>query len=358
MGLRNELDDLLLLQQASQGFADAGQRLRQQAATRKLQQEAPALLASGDIAGITGLLSGVDNGETLRQLLVEKVKAGGKEKKPSLTIEQLQASFPEVPTPRLAAFVGLPSDEQFAGINQIRGLEAEERQGKETERRSRGELQGLRNNVRGATEKDIKALDEERRQLDKVKLSLVKGTTSGDAVAFNFLARALAGEKGPLSNDDINRFVARAFAGDLQKFENFVTGKTTSILTPDQKKAFKELIDVADNNYTSYKAERLGSLYQRAIADNPGLVDENGKLDDSIAERIKQAGLVYDKGEIRAPNVKQATYVGPEADVMKVAATIKDPKTREQALAALKQYEGKVVPDEVVKRIKEAAKVK
>lgn len=133
------------------------------------------------------------------------------------------------------------------------------------------------------------SIEQEDRAFSKVQEAIKQGTLPADAVVFNFLARNLAGEKGPLSDQDRAQFIARAFGGDMQKFQNFLSGKSTSVLQPAQRKAFQQLVGTAARNFEKYKDEAVGERLSRAN-DYMDLV-KDGKIDPRIERRAKQWGF-------------------------------------------------------------------
>lgn len=361
MGLRNQLQDLLAIQELSGGFAKSAQGMREQAGQQVLAQQAPGLIESGRIPEVLGLATAAGDTDLMRQVISAGLKKKDPTETPSLDLMKLKSAFPGVPESQLQPLVGLPAKDQLTAAGQIRGFESEERQSTETQRRMRQEVQGQRVKVGAKVDPAFKAIEEEERSLEKVREAMKKGTLPADAVVFNFLARNLAGEKGPLSDQDRAQFVSKAFAGDAQAFSNWLTGRSTSKMTDEQRAAFKELIGVATSNFEKYKQERLGSELTLAIADNPLLIGDDGKLDPSLEKRLERGGFQYQDGKLVAKNVqKKQVPLTPETPVQDVIGTIKDEKTKRQMTEALQAFQqanpGKPISRDFTNAAIEAAK--
>lgn len=319
MGLRDFLGNMNVITGLTGDLRQQAEQQRQEEAIAQLRQQIPGAVQSGNFGDIaaTSLGAGPAGMAMSREILgdlIKNNKKSGAGAPPSMGLEQLKALNVGADETQLSPLVGLPAQQQLGGISAIQKSISEQRQATETARRAGESVQNQRKNVGAKMDPLFKEFSEADSQYSRVKEALNQKTRPGDAVVFNFLARNVAGERGPLSNDDITRFASRAFGGDVQSAENFFDGGTTSILTPDQRKAFDDLLNLAADKYEGYKSRRMGGALTRAIADNPKLIGENDDLAPSLKKRIDQAGFTYKDGELSKVVKKETSKPSFKAD--------------------------------------------
>jgi hypothetical protein len=228
------------------------------------------------------------------------------------------------------------------------------------------------------SKKGIRAIESQIADLDKtfnnVKGALDAGTQPADAIVFNFLARFVAGEKGPLAEGDINRLKGKYGAEDYNKVMQYITSEGKSTLTPQQRAAYQELYDMTVKNYDQYKEDLIGNQLTDALRYEGTLFNpETGKLNKRAERYFKKFGYEVEsidgdfsavkktqKREVIDANAKSAvssTGGGQETEVTKLVDQIKDPTQKAQAQAAIQAYKGKAVPEALMQRIKAAAGV-
>jgi hypothetical protein len=202
-----------------------------------------------------------------------------------------------------------------------------------------------------------KELQKEQRQNENVAMALKQNSTAADAIVFNYIARAVAGEKGPLSDGDVNRLISKAFEGDVQKFNNWVASGTTSTLSEDQRKAYNDIVGGAVKNFEAYKEGKLSDTVNRAQGDYPLLYGEDGTPDRSIIQRAQKHGYEHRGGGTFEKKLKTTEHAGDYAAPAALAGQIKDPVAKAQAMEAIEHYKSinKPVPQPTLDAFKKAA---
>lgn len=294
MDLRNYLETLAVGNQAGENFAKSAQELRQQAALQQFAAQVPQLAQNQDVGGIVSGALSYGNQTPLNELL--KNAMNPTKNKAPYTEQQLVAQGLEADKAKVIK--DLPFDQQKDAIDNIaatksrgiseRGVAVSE---ENAARNLREETQKQRNLVaKNFKEVETKFRDEDR-AISKIGEAFNQKTLPSDAVVMNYIARNIAGEKGPLSEGDIKRIVGDSFYGDLTAAENWIKGATSSKATPEQRAAYKQLLDIAKTNFDTYRQQAVYDTFQQALEDNPKL-KANGKLDNQII--LKADRLGYD----------------------------------------------------------------
>ena len=209
-------------------------------------------------------------------------------------------------------------------------------------RRNKQFIQGQRTALNSELSKISKNIRETDELYNNVKDAMAKGTLPADAVVFNFLARKLANEKGPLSDSDRAQFISRAFEGDKQKFDNFISGASTSPLTDEQRQAFKDLIDQSVKNYEKVKASAVEDTLSQAIGGKPDLFTDTA--DKLATDFAKKYGFEYTKKDgvwelNKKEVIKSAAPTGGSANTNQETAK-PDPLKSQEFLALDKVHKG------------------
>jgi hypothetical protein len=287
-----------------------------------------------------------------------------KPKKPLYTTEQAKG-FGLTPSEESALLSIQDPDKQEKYVDNLMskrsaGVQAEGLDIKKSDAaiRERKEVQTQRSAFTGAFNKIEADLQKEERALLNVKDAIKRGDNASDAIVFNWVARAVANEKGPLNEGDIQRLKNETFEGKAEQFSNWLKGGTITNLTEAQRKSFADIVGAAEKRFGDYKSERIHDVVGRASIDQPLLFDESGAPDKAISVRAEKYGLEHKGGgafERKATKTTEISgdYAAPAAS----AGKISDPKLKSQALDAIKSYQsaGKPVPQATLDMIKKAA---
>jgi len=337
-------------------------KLREQVAQRNLQKQLPELIQNRDLGGLVQGSLDAGNTQPLGSVITTMAQnqmprplaiRPGKE---GITQDVLETiGIPEAQAQAIAGAGGL--DAQKALISGYQKGKDQERLGSEAGRRSAQNVQSQRSawaKRANKIESDATAFEG---QAKVVKDALNAGSLPGDAVVFNFLARAVAGEKGPLSDSDISRFSSRAFGGDVQKFENFLSGQTTATLTPDQRAAFRELLEIKTKNAAQDKEKLIQSMFEDSKGDYPLLFGSGKEPDAAVKTRAERFGFDYKDGAFSKKKTQKIS--GRLAPLVVLASKIKDESVRNRFIGALQAREGQDITEQQASameaRIKEAS---
>lgn len=373
-----DIEEILRL---SQGFREAALGAKQQQVQSQLSAQAPELLAQSSpesLSQLAGLGLQAGDPSIMRQMVesqlrAQAVKPVGETAQP-YSLESLKLlGAPELAGLTLAEQKAVLSGRESASERALRerGLK---QQAVAAERRDVADVRSERKAFREDFEKEKTKLEEEKRAIDKTISAFKQGTVTGDAVVFNFIARNISGDKGSLSEGDIARILSRNLGGDAQRVINFVTNVNASVLTSDQRKAYGKLLQMAQQNYSRYRDERLGEKLQMAQSDFPRLFEKGA--DKSVVDRAKSEGFdvkvttggvsFEKKGEpkelrVQAPSGGQtpssAEAQNLVAPIQAEISKIKDSKTRELYLRKLQErVSGKALSESAAQQMLEIVK--
>lgn len=343
-----------------QAGSEAMQKYTSAKKLRELGAQMPEMIKEKGMMGFAGELLPYDPA-TARQLIKD---AGSGNAKAGLSFEKLQAMNPgNVPEDKVRGIAdsGLDAEKQ---TKMLLGLGSANLQQTSEGRRARGEVQMP---LKEFTEK-FNGFEKETANLDKsfknVDTALRQKTLPADAVVFNFLARNVAGEKGPLSDNDRAQFVSKAFAGNEQAAENFFTGRSTSKLTNEQRKAFYDLVAATRDNYNGWKTDMA-----KTFIGNYGLRPElsrGGAPHKALSAKAKQYGLSIalnpetETLEVKQQQRKKMPPPGTgETSFQNLLKTMSPQDAADaQAIAAPYINAGKPLPADLMEEMKRAAGVK
>ena len=365
----NFYDDIIAqISSGAKEFAGGAGELRKIAAQQEYQNQAPSLInalsAGADELSLYSpsearlqlaqLASNAGDPQLMRELIKSQVEPK-KALQPLMTPSQIKANRSYTPEQQKELIAAQTAEQQndlarqYASGNAALGeRDAEKRRVEQT-------VQAQRNLLGGELSKISKNIRESDELFANVKDSIEKGTLPADAVVFNFLARKLAGEKGPLSDQDRDQFVARSFGGKLEEYNNFIAGRSSSKLRPEQREAFKELIQQAVKNYQKQKDSAIYDTLEQAVGGKPLLfTDKPDRLANDFA---KKHGLEYTNVDgswqlrRKAQDGKKSTVSGVNPETKKISLNglsdkinkIKDPKARNSALAKISAAQGQEV---------------
>lgn len=364
------VDDLLKIRDAwAQVNADK-KAFAQQDAQMKLQQRAPHLFAaqgvSPEMSELAGL--GLEAGDptAYRTLLEQSFKKPDPTKAPiGMEQAQLLAQGLGVQDPAvLQAIQGLPQQQAQSYLGSVtsaknaRAADADRDATRGLFEQSQNRLQEKENQrQREVFMKDIKdnekSLAEASSALGAAKAAITKGTKPSQSIVENFLLRSVAGEKGPLSDNDRAAFAAKSGFGTFQDAVNYFTGVASSNWTDDQTEAFQDLLKLAEDKQKANEVRVIGD----SLARTGGLKTFQG--DDFSIKELNRVAKKYgfeQKGGGWEKVVSEEKFVGPEASIQQDIEKIKDPQMKTQAQAAVAQFKGKAIPQALKDRILKAAK--
>lgn len=312
MGLREALLEMQAANEMTGAAAQSAQNLRQQVERERLaeqlrsgQQVAPQEIAAG--ASLSG-------NQTPINLLMSGMSKSSKEGE-AFTPEQLKAAGLSDEEVQLAASIKSPSRQQTF-ITDIqkknkRNLEESEagRRGQEIGRKQGEQFRKI--------EKEFADTDKTYSMVQDV-LAKKELSVPEQGLVFNFLARNVAGEKGPLSDQDVARYSARTGIGSMEQLKNYMSGDAKMTLSPQQKIALKDMFTEASGRYTELKQKVVANNLNDQIAENPRLLDKDGKPVSSIMSKASRQGMSWDdKAGAFVVNKKPVQETGFYADVVK-----------------------------------------
>lgn len=327
MGLRDWLLNMNAATQASSGFADSAQKLREEIAQRQLAQQMPDIINRQDLGAlVSGALS---SGNTKPTDIAASAMAGQlmpKNKTPIMTEEQLSAL---IPADKAKVAAGLPTyDQQEAFVKATQQNVAESRRDEQT---TFGQLKDFK----AGFDKKANEIRQERMMFANVKDAIKRGSLPADSVVLNFVARRVAGEKGPLSDSDISRLQAATGQGTAQGLANWLAGTPVSKWTDEQREAYMALVKGATDRYEGWVDETIGTSISNALIDYGRLNGKRGP-DESIVKRAKDFGFKIE-GDRVIKEGKKLTGTGAKAEALQIANSIEDSAAKASALRAIER---------------------
>jgi hypothetical protein len=348
-------DDIIAqISSGAKEFRGGADELRKIAAQQEFQKQAPDLISemSGQGIGLYSpseargqlalLASNSGDPSILRELVKSQIEPK-KQAQPLMTASQINANGGYTPAQKKELIAAQTAEQQNDLARQYASGNASVREGEAENRRIKETVQKQRNALSSELSKISKNIRESDELFSNVKDSLAKGTLPADAVVFNFLARKLAGEKGPLAVQDREQFVNRAFGGDLQKAANFFSGESTTVLSPEQRQAFKDLVNQSVKNYERVKASSIEDTLTQAIGGKPDLFTD--KADRLATDFAKKYGYEF-KNQDGSWDLRKKEIIksqGTEADLKSKEQTAADPFKSQMFLDLPEELKARVV---------------
>ncbi len=298
MGLREYLNTLQSGADLSASALETSNKLRQQAQLQDLAAQSPELIRQGRFEDVAAMAAGAGDMTLLRQLADKGMESKLKPEAKAFSAQDFMAQG--IPKEKAEVFAKLDPTLQkeavsnyeasrTAGISQQSiNLQADAQQRLKEEQVQKQRTSSGK--ILGDFEKDVA---EENRAIEKVTAALNSNTLTGDAIVLNFIARAMAGEKGPLAEGDIKRLIGTSFAGDVAGARNYVQSLASSTASPEQRKVFKQMLEIAKENFGTWRQGAAVKAFSQAVENNPKL-SEGGKLDKQI--KLKAERIGYDAG--------------------------------------------------------------
>lgn len=350
------------------GVTDRMKAMEKEQALKQAYASAPEMIRAGQNFEAAGLLAQAGDPIALRDLFQQQAKAKAETAAP--INPALLQQFGVDP----GLLEGLSPEQQLSTAKAL-GSQSIQRENVALGRRAQGRLEedraGKPKDWFDSVSKIKKEFRERDQSIKNVQGSYELGKVAGDSVLFNYVARNIAGEKGPLSEGDVARIISETIGTTQNKVLNYFKNKDTSVFTPEQRQTMKDLIDLSVKNYDSYKNETVMSTLN-SVTNLPSLY-KDGKLDPRAEKYFKDFGydlkvgadgfarpekVVSTKREVIDANAK-STVSGPgggqETEVTKIVEQIKDPTQKAQAQAAIQAFKGKPIPEALVQKIRAAA---
>lgn len=264
----------------------------------RIAAEAPALLEAGNYNELASQYAGLGDAAMVRDIMQQQMKAKAKasEAGTGFTAEQLKISDPNLTDAQAQMVSALPADEQRQWLRAIQ-LPKEAGQRINISMANLGERQTSREESNKEmwikeTSKLRSDLRAEESSLRKVKAALEQGTVPADAVVFNFLARSVAGEKGPLSDQDRAVFMGKYGEKTYNEVLEYIRGRGESTLLPEQRQAFKDLVELAANDYDRRREASLKEQLTKAFDYNLySKKDGKVEFDPAVRRQAKELGF-------------------------------------------------------------------
>lgn len=333
-------------------------QLEQQNAQKQYQQQAGELLQGAGVnpqyAAIAQQALAAGDPTIIRNLMEQQMKPADPSKaaigegQAQILAQGLQLNSPDIVTatkdlPLEAAqkYLNAASTAKTARANMYykdRGLDlAEESLGVRKEKEIQRQREVFTKDV-----KDVeKIIAEQQAALGAAKMALKAGTKPAQSIVENFLLRSVAGEKGPLSDNDRASFASKSGFNSFQDAQNYFTGVPASNWTDAQAAAFGDLVALAEKKQASNEAKIFGDVLGRSDA-LEGLKDPaNAKLVDKYAKKygFEKTG----EGSYQKSVNKTKVALVPETPAPDLIEAITDPTVKQQAQAAMQRL-GKKIP--------------
>lgn len=306
MGLRSELDKFLMgLQAAQQGFqsgAQAFQRMGQDEAKAKFQQRlmeiGPAAI-KGDTAAQGELLQlGSASGMDLNQTFGMLVQMQPKQVQQPIGLERADVLLkefekkPDIVKVQRDIISKLTEGEAQKSIRSLRSqLVNEQRQGQQAAAEGRRQAESIESKL-DDPKKLLSNVDQQAREfktaLEVAQSSLTGNSALDENIVFNFIARNVSGEKGPLSDSDIARVKPKTFQGTVQEFRAYLSGVPVERWTPEEREAAKAMFKRAQEKKETGFKERKKEILKSFFA---GPITTSKEGEAAFRQLAKQHGL-------------------------------------------------------------------
>lgn len=377
MGLRDFLMGAQQFGQSGQEFGQTANTIRQQVAQQDLAAAMPDLLGKlrtgtpeeqAQLAGEFGakeMMAGVKSpySEQIGKFALPTKLQGGDV---PLTAEQLAGAYSYLNPGEIASIAGLPSIKaQQAAINssqkntQLAGTQKrfEENQ---------GNIKGNQSNKQSTKAFDVlnktqDAFREKDYGILEIKQALDRNTSIDDNLVFNYVARQIGGEKGPLNEGDIQRVQGIiGIKGTAEELKAKFTGDTYNKLSQQQKDQLRKIVEGNAANFAAKKAAAFAQDLNGLYSSQEKLQDENGNPTGILASTLKdlkdqKIPVTFDEKTKRFVVEKKSSHVGKKAELINEASSLPDSPEKTALLSALNGT-SKEIDDAVEKSVKEHIK--
>lgn len=354
-GLRDFLLGAQQFQQGTGDYANSAEKIRLLAGREEYQKAIPVLFEAAKSqdpnvrAQALGQLSGfasegiIDKSDPTYESLARNLLPDQSKVKTPIPLETIKMAVPGKSEEEYAAISKMPREDQELLVKQVNFQQKEAG----TERRSArnyalqtektGSQQGTK--AFDVLNKSEDAFREQDYKIKEIKQALKRGTSIDDNIAFGYIARSVAQEKGPLSDSDIARIQGvTGLPGSIEEFKARFNGDVYAKLSQAQKDNLKKIIETNANNFHEKKAESLAYDLNGLYQSQSRLKDKEGNPSGLLKQRLdayKKEGVPIDfNKESKTFEVGKTavTHSGNSADLISAANNIKDESVKKQYL--------------------------
>ncbi len=362
------LQDIVGIQGLANNYVASSDAIKQKALQQEFQQQAPQLLAQSgvdpNLSQLAGLGLQAGNESAYDSLLKsafakpDKSNAGVGVEQATLLARALGVDSPEV----IQAAAALPLQQAQMLANQARTAKsADIAQGQRNEglglqRQGQQRLQEkMLQDQRNLAGSDLKALEkdfnEQEKAIRNVKSALSKGSQPSQSIVENFTARTLAGEKGPLSNEDRAALKSKAAFNTYQDMVNYVTGTPVGNWTDDQRAAFQDLVNLADKNFDKDKTQKIMDWQGRTEYQKLASGDDYFKK--TVDKTLSKYGIEKDPtGNLVKKISEKKVTLGQETPIGEYLTIVKDEALKADIQGVIDAYKGKPIPKNIMDSIR------
>lgn len=380
MGLRESLRDLFTVQDATAGFAKAGQAYGQQQqqmqATqdlRTLAQQIPGAIESGDYSAVAGDAYALGDNSILKGVMAQQsalAKAKNQPQDTPLTMEQLQQMYPTFSPEQLAAVATAPSRtnqrQELSVLSTYEGRNAQQQLVREAEGRREQDAQisaedAFTKNLRTELRKER----DELQQLDKLAALDINDRSSFWMAATNMI-KTIGREAGALTDNDIGRPFPMTGVRTVKDMLTWLGARDANKnnIDPEILQSVQDILKIARRKAEEIHSKKAQKVIQAEAISKRDRLMPNGQLSPVIENAAQEYGLVAgfdDKGKFvvgkEIPGRKQKLdfdTAGASADAVAVAKSL-PPDMQARALQMIKKYSdaGKPVPPEMIEKMRQ-----
>lgn len=285
MGLRSQLDDLLLLQEATGQFANSAQNLRQGTAGQLLAQQGGGLAQHGQLGDLASLAFAAGDTSLLRELMQKQAAQGAGAASPEL-VQAYQSA--------LGGGLKLPAKVTPDQLGKLADISQRRQQ------MSMGETAEARRAQKQQFDMGTKFISQKAKDfsspLVKTEKEINDSTASLDSslrafnekatpAAGNLLIRAIIKASGDsrVSDQDIAGLELKGLPNKATDLLNFLQGTQFENLTDAQKTELQRIAKAAIETKDTRIKRVLGDQFSSQLAANPELLNlKGGKAHPSV----------------------------------------------------------------------------
>lgn len=179
-------------------------------------------------------------------------------------------------------------------------------------------------------------------KIKEINDAFKRKTSIDDNLVFNYIARQVGGEKGPLNVDDIQRVQGViGFKGRAEELKAYFTGDTYKKLSPQQRDALRAIVENNAKNFNDKKAESYAQDLTDLYSSQPRLRDKDGNPTGILASKLNQlksekVPVSFDKNtKSFVVEKKTSTHTGDMSSLINSANSIKDPAIKQKWIGYL-----------------------
>lgn len=350
MGLRDFLTGAQQFQQGGQEFSDTASKIRQQAAQQDLANKRADLynqIRSGtpdQQSQAAANLSYLESQAGIKDPYapeIGKMVFPDKSTKSAYSIDAVKQLMPDATPEEQYKFANQSREAQDAILKQRQAATHEAGVQSRFEKSQGTTVSGQENKQEtkafDVLNKTKDAFREKDYGLKEIRQALDRNTAIADNLVFNYVARQIGGEKGPLNEGDIQRAQGIiGFQGKAEEAKAFFTGKNYEKLSPDQKSELRGIVENNAKNFAEKKAVALAQDLNDLYSSQSKLRDADGNpvgiLKSTLNELKKDKIPVTFDPQTKSFVVDKSTteHTGGTQNLIKSASAIKDPAVKQK----------------------------